>query len=138
MLLSVHAIEGSASTPSLTSMESEWILGRWRRRGAHFHWHHFMDKTEDRAVITQLNRRSSPSAIPVVSHKLMHRRDKEARLTEVPGTRETNYDVDEARQPFFSPGTRPKASQTTGSKTGVGRRPDRLCGSASVPMSAQR
>jgi hypothetical protein len=36
-------------------------------RGAYFHWHTYMDKTDDRVVITQLNGRSSPSAIPVVS-----------------------------------------------------------------------
>jgi leucyl aminopeptidase (aminopeptidase T) len=40
--------------PSFTSWESEWILGRWRGRGLHFHWHTFMDKTDDPAVITQL------------------------------------------------------------------------------------
>jgi hypothetical protein len=40
--------------PSFTSWESEWILGRWRGRGVHFHWHTFMDKTDDPAVIRQL------------------------------------------------------------------------------------
>jgi hypothetical protein len=52
MLLSVHAIWGSASAPSLSSMESEWILGRWRGRGAHFHWHTLMDKTDDRVHLS--------------------------------------------------------------------------------------
>ena len=52
MLLSVHAIWGSVSAPSLSSMESEWILGRWRGRGAHFHWHAFRDKTDDRVRLS--------------------------------------------------------------------------------------
>jgi len=52
MLLSAYAIWGNASAPSLTSMESEWILGRWRGRGAHFHCHTFMDKTDDRVRLS--------------------------------------------------------------------------------------
>jgi leucyl aminopeptidase (aminopeptidase T) len=40
--------------PSFTAAETEWILGRWRGRGVHFHWFTFMDPTDDPAGTAQL------------------------------------------------------------------------------------
>jgi hypothetical protein len=62
--------------PSFTAWETEWILGRWRGRSIHFHWHTIGDQTDDPAVLTQIEQTHQRAILDLDYEALAHRQRK--------------------------------------------------------------